>query len=111
MLTLGEARQEPAQGSFCWSHGNTQLCADAALSTPSEALEVPAGTTLRLSGDATRVQAAIGRLIDGKLRVVRQLDLATGRDRIVVPAGDYVLDVYGTWPQGESSFDFHIRVV
>ena len=110
LLSYGSTRQEPAQGSFCWSHGNVQQCADAILSTPAAAIEVPAGTILRLTSDATRVQAALGRLVDGKLRVARQLDLSTREDRIRVPPGDYVMDVYGTWPQGESSFDFHIRV-
>jgi len=110
LLLYGSISQEPSQGSFCWSHGNVEQCSDAALSTPSSAIEIPGRTRLRPTGDAAKVQAAIGRLVDGKLRVIRQLDLSGGQDRIDVPPGDYVLDVYGTWPQGESSFDFHIRV-
>lgn len=82
----------------------------AGIGTPTRPIEVASGTTLRLSGDATRVQAGIGRLEGDRFRVVQQLDLSSGRDRIAVPLGDYVLDVFGTWPQGESSFDFHIRV-
>ncbi|MDP9340748.1 MAG: hypothetical protein M3Q23_01295 [Actinomycetota bacterium] len=111
MLLFGPTSQEPVQGSSCWTQGSVGTCVDVAgIGTPTRPIEVASGTTLRLSGDATRVQAGIGRLEGDRFRVVQQLDLSSGRDRIAVPLGDYVLDVFGTWPQGESSFDFHIRV-
>lgn len=124
-LTSGGREQDAEQSSFCWSRpsstggsgsgeevGGTGLCADAAgVSVPKHSMLVGRGAEIELTGDANKVDASIARLArNGRLHYIQKLNLSDGSDRIDVPPGTYVLDVFATFDPGDSGFDFSIRV-
>jgi len=108
-------REHGIPGSGCWTQGNVQRCVDIQVPEPRSSFTVAQRAELVVRGDARLVDASIGTLVEEhgrrRLRYVLELDLMNGSDRIAVRPGTYVLDVFGTWDQGDSAFYFGIRVV
>lgn len=93
---------------------NVQRCVDIELPEPRFYFTVAKGSELVVRGDARLVDASIAKLVEEhcerRLRYVQELDLMDRSDTIAVRPGTYVLDVFGTWDQGDA-FYFGIRVV
>jgi hypothetical protein len=119
-LTYSGNNQKAERGTSCWTQPaeggvSSGSCADAAgVSIPDQPLLIPSGTLLRLTGDGTHVSASVGKYVDkggyGDLDDRHKLDVSDGTEPLDLPAGDYVLDVFARWDQGDSVFDFSIRL-
>ena len=114
-LTPGQERQEAELGTHCWTSGDSGLCADyAGVVAPKRAIEVPAGTELRVEGEATSVDGVIGVYVDhggwGDVNSKQELKLGDGSDTIRVDPGEYVISLFTVWDQGDAALAFRIVV-
>lgn len=103
-------------GSYCWPQEDVEYaCYDfgdvPALGAP---FEIRRGTEVVLIEDADRVSAEVGLLDrrDGLRQLERmdEPDLSSGSFTLDVPAGRYVLHIFGVWEHGDGEFFFPIEV-
>jgi hypothetical protein len=115
-LSYGDSRQTGRLGTYCWTQElGVDVCADAFPLPPKSFIEVPRETTVRLESDAEQLDAALA-VPQGdppfiQLRPVSDLGLQDYFGKISAPPGDYWLDVFAVWPQGDASFTFGVRVL
>ena len=114
-LTFGDRSLRAAPGTYCWEQGGVGECADAfGPVVRDHALSIEGGVLLQVTGDASSVEAAVGVLVErpgsDRFRRIQELDVSDGEARIRVLPGDYVLDVFGVWNEGDGAFDFPLRV-
>jgi hypothetical protein len=116
-LSFGEARQPGGVGSTCWrGDAGATACVDVAgVPIPPTPVDVPRAATLAVMGDMSSATVSIGELTEaGSTRGMgpaTEVALSGGEGVLDVPAGVYVLEVDGSWPQGDAPFSFLIRVV
>jgi hypothetical protein len=115
LLSADDGSVAALDGSGCWYNGESQRCADIGpIPTPKRWLVAARGSDVVVGGDVSSVEATVSRLVEtngvSRLRPVQRFDLADRRDRVHVEPGRYVLDVYGTWEQGEQTFYFGLVV-
>lgn len=114
-LTGRGGEVEAAPFTACWTMPDGSLCSDGFPTAPEAFLEVPQGSTIGVAGDADTVTAGVARFRRGEVGVliqeVRDLPLEDGTAIIDVDPGDYVLQVFATFEQGDGSFALGLRVL
>jgi len=117
VLRFGDTAQKGAVGSACWKQGpGVTGCFDTVpeIVIPPSYVKVPQGTLLRVVGDAREAEGLLGTVSGSEgnavLEPVARLDLTSGSAGLVVPPGEYTLEIDGTWDQGEAPLYFGVRI-
>jgi hypothetical protein len=74
-------------------------------------LQIPSGTVLRITGDASSVEGSLQEGATFPFDVVKNLGVVEGDTPLASEAGRYVLELRGSWPQGGRDFYFAIEIV
>ena len=111
-LEFEDQHQRAALGTRCWATS----CVDYIGPPPPRSFtRVPQGVTLRLDAVDARVSAMIGRPPEeeyGQTVGAREMDLTDGRERLDLPPGRYVLELFVRWrSQGDAVFTLGLEIV
>lgn len=106
---------EGSPHTSCWTTPEGGLCVDGFPTAPETFLEAPRGSSLRLAGTAETVEVGLARLRPGdvaaEIQVVQDLPLEDGRAIIDVEPGEYLLQIFATFPEGDGAFSLGLRVL
>jgi hypothetical protein len=105
---------DPQTGSYCWSQGDSEMCADTVL-TPfavADFVPVPQGSLITVDGDSALEHADLfiapgndpGKAYTGTKP-------STATTTVVGDPGDHLLIASASWPQGTVGFYFPIEIV
>jgi hypothetical protein len=114
VLFVGTERVEGVAGSSCWTTvtggEGVASCVDTVWPPEIERyIQIERGAEILLVGDAAEVDVSLAELGSGDR--LRRVGLKDGRARLTIGPGRYLLDVFATWPQGDASFGFGVKVV
>lgn len=105
-------RQRAALGTRCYANS----CVDYIGPPPPRSFtRVPRGVTVKIDASDARISATIGRPPTeefGQTVGAREMDFTDGRERLDLPPGRYVLELFVTWrAQGDAVFTLGLEIV
>ena len=107
-------------GSFCWpiiepSGQVSDLCGDAPFQETSPVIPVGAGESLAVEVEADELPLVVTAVMFGSVETLPLQEIAlgpylTGSFDIDLPAGLYIVHIFGQWLEGDLYYAFKIKV-
>ena len=111
-LDLGETTTDGVGSSFCWDQGTASMCADVVEPEirVEDLVEIDPALPFRIAGDADSVKVKVLAFPLDRYERVATIALVDDAGTLPREAGRFILEVSGSWPQGDRTFYFGIDV-